>query len=209
MRLYGVLESREYLQVREKLFSLFSEYNGSSSTTPSPSTITAEKHVHSQQAGKSSSELMKEYDLFEGVNVTSGRSQLELYLDETKVARNAEFDILSFWKGNEFRYPEVAAMARDILSIPVSTVASESTFSVGGRVIDQYRSSLKPDVVEALVCTRDWLYGKQEHTQMTLDEAEEELLKTDLNSSDIPTSSGANSANIPVDSTDVSHNLVV
>jgi hypothetical protein len=95
------------------------------------------------------------------VNVTSGRSQLELYLDETKVSRNAEFDILSFWKGNEFRYPEVAAMARDILSIPISTVASKSTFVVGGRVIDQYRSSLKPDVVEALVCTRDWLYGKQ------------------------------------------------
>jgi hypothetical protein len=52
-------------------------------------------------------------------------------------------------------------MARDILSIPVSTVASESTFSVGGRVIDQFRSSLKLDVVEALVCTRDWLYGEQ------------------------------------------------
>jgi hypothetical protein len=69
------------------------------------------------------------------------------------------FDILSFWKGNQFRYPEVVAMARDILSIPVSTVASESTFSVGGRVTDQYRSSLKPDIVEALVCTRDWLYG--------------------------------------------------
>jgi hypothetical protein len=59
MRLYGVLESREYLHVREKLFSLFTEYNGSSSTTPSPTTITAEKHVHSQQSSKSSSELMK------------------------------------------------------------------------------------------------------------------------------------------------------
>jgi hypothetical protein len=44
-------------------------------------------------------------------------------------------------------------MAHDI-----STVASESTFSVCGRVIDQFRSSLKPDVVEELVCTRDWLY---------------------------------------------------
>jgi hypothetical protein len=28
-------------------------------------------------------------------------------------------------------------------------------------VIDQYMSSLKPDIVEALVCTRDWLYGEQ------------------------------------------------
>jgi hypothetical protein len=71
------------------------------------------------------------------------------------------FDILSYWKVNEFRYPTVTAMARDILSIHISTVASESTFSVGGRVIDQYKSLLKPDIVEALVCTRDWLYEEK------------------------------------------------
>ena len=45
------------------------------------------------------------------------------------------------------------------LSITVSTVALESTFSVGGRVIDQFRNALKPDVVEALVCSKDWLYA--------------------------------------------------
>jgi len=66
-----------------------------------------------------------------------------------------------FGKENEFRYPEVAAMARDVLSILISTIASESTFSIGGRVIDQYKSSLKLDIVEALVCTRNWLYGEQ------------------------------------------------
>ena len=63
------------------------------------------------------------------------------------------FDILSFWKGNQFRYLEVATMTRDILSIHVSTIALESTFHVGGLVIDQYKSSLKHDIVEALVCT--------------------------------------------------------
>ena len=73
--------------------------------------------------------------------------------------RNAKLDILSFRKGNQFRYPELVAMVRDVLSIPISTVASESTFSVGGRVIDQCRSALKPDVVETLICSRDWLCG--------------------------------------------------
>jgi hypothetical protein len=51
-------------------------------------------------------------------------------------------------------------MARDILSISISTVASESAFSVVGRVIDQY-NLLKTDIVEALICTRDWLYEEK------------------------------------------------
>ena len=87
------------------------------------------------------------------------KSSLELYLDEPKMARNVNLDILAFWKSNECRYPDLAAMARDILSIPVSTVASEASFSVGGRVLDQYRSTLKADTVEAIICLRDWLYG--------------------------------------------------
>ncbi|XP_025670511.2 zinc finger BED domain-containing protein RICESLEEPER 2-like [Arachis hypogaea] len=68
-------------------------------------------------------------------------------------------DILGWWKVNSNRFSILANMARDILAIPVSTVASESAFSMGGRIIDQYRSSLTPKIVEALVCTEDWLKG--------------------------------------------------
>lgn len=89
------------------------------------------------------------------------KSQLELYLSEPRMERKKELDVLQFWRGNQCRYPELSSMARDLLAIPVSSVASEAAFSVGGRVINKFRSSLKPANVEALLCTRDWIYGKQ------------------------------------------------
>ena len=48
-------------------------------------------------------------------------------------------------------------MARDILAIPITTVASESAFSTSGRILDDFRTSLTPFMVQALVCTQDWL----------------------------------------------------
>ena len=50
-------------------------------------------------------------------------------------------------------------MTCDILVVPVSTVALESYFSVDRRVLDCYRSSLRPDTIVALICCRDWQYG--------------------------------------------------
>jgi hypothetical protein len=54
---------------------------------------------------------------------------------------------------NSTRFPILGRLARDVLAIPISTVASESAFSTGGRILDDFRSSLTPFMVEALVCT--------------------------------------------------------
>jgi hypothetical protein len=48
-------------------------------------------------------------------------------------------------------------MARDVLAVPASTVASESTFSTGRRTISDFRSRLTPQNVEALICMQDWI----------------------------------------------------
>ena len=41
--------------------------------------------------------------------------------------------------------------------VQVSTVASESTFSAAGRVVDPYHSRLDPEMVQALICIKDWV----------------------------------------------------
>ncbi|KAH0722255.1 hypothetical protein KY285_004859 [Solanum tuberosum] len=84
------------------------------------------------------------------------KSDLEIYLKDDVVKIN-DFNILSWWKVSSSRYPIVAEIARDILSIPISTIASESAFSTGGQIVDSYRSSLSPKMVEALICTQQWL----------------------------------------------------
>ena len=65
---------------------------------------------------------------------------------------------MGFWKSHSNRFPELSLMARDILSIPITTVASESAFSIGGRILDKFRSSLLPQTAKTLSCAHDWLY---------------------------------------------------
>ncbi|KAL4574512.1 hypothetical protein LXL04_021344 [Taraxacum kok-saghyz] len=91
-----------------------------------------------------------------GVNSRMVETELESYLNEPPIKYSKNFDILSWWKLNGLRYPMVAQMAKDILGIQISTVASESTFSTGRRVITDYRSNLSVGIVEALICTADW-----------------------------------------------------
>ncbi|KAL0427394.1 UNVERIFIED_CONTAM: putative AC transposase [Sesamum latifolium] len=68
-----------------------------------------------------------------------------------------KFDILNWWKVNSYRFSILSKIARDILAVPVSTVASESAFSTGGRVLDAFKSLLSPKIVQALICAQDWL----------------------------------------------------
>ncbi|XP_074326841.1 zinc finger BED domain-containing protein RICESLEEPER 3-like [Apium graveolens] len=92
-------------------------------------------------------------------HVSPLKSDIDVYLEEVRYICSAgeSFDALQWWKSNILKFRVLLEMAKDILYVPITTVASESKFSAGGRVLDQYRSSLKPNTVEALICTSDWL----------------------------------------------------
>ncbi|KAF7153636.1 hypothetical protein RHSIM_Rhsim01G0155800 [Rhododendron simsii] len=93
-----------------------------------------------------------------GSSETSSRSELTQYL-EINLVTNEEFqsfDILAWWKKTEKTFPILSIMARDLLTPLVSSVASESAFSAGNRVLDERRSRLAPDILDCLICLKDW-----------------------------------------------------
>ncbi|KAL6596654.1 hypothetical protein ACP70R_047297 [Stipagrostis hirtigluma subsp. patula] len=67
-------------------------------------------------------------------------SELDRYLEEETMPVDVELDILQHWKMHSTRLPILSCMARDLLAVPASSVASESAFSTGERVISDYRS---------------------------------------------------------------------
>ncbi|GJR86994.1 zinc finger BED domain-containing protein RICESLEEPER 2 [Tanacetum coccineum] len=113
-----------------------------------------------------------------GNKLSGGEDELKKYLKEPRLELedDEDFDILTWWKINSPRFPIVSRMAKDILCIQVSIVAFESAFSASGRVLDPYRNSLAPNIVEALVCTQDWI--RTSSRNITMDKLED-LMKDD------------------------------
>ncbi|GKA91979.1 zinc finger BED domain-containing protein RICESLEEPER 2 [Tanacetum coccineum] len=64
------------------------------------------------------------------------------------------------------RFPVLSIMARDLLSLQASTVASESAFSLSGRVLSIRRTKLTPASLEMCICLKDHL-DAQERIQHT------------------------------------------
>ncbi|XP_077222106.1 zinc finger BED domain-containing protein RICESLEEPER 2-like [Tasmannia lanceolata] len=156
----NLLEKR----VRDTLHRLFEYYqrvdslSSSSSSTPKvASDIDVDQpSVEGCEQAKSDfmSDFRKKLRQDKGLEC---KTELDRYLEEDVEEGGSTFEILYWWKLNCSRFHVLSLIARDVLAIPVSTVASESAFSTGGRVLDNFRSSLTPKLVEYLICTQDWL----------------------------------------------------
>ncbi|XP_075077310.1 zinc finger BED domain-containing protein RICESLEEPER 2-like [Nicotiana tabacum] len=92
-----------------------------------------------------------------GIGGSDSKSELEKYLTEEVENEIAGSNILLWWKVNSPRFPILGEMAQNVLFIPISSVASECAFSTGKRILDSFKSSLTPKLVEVLVCLQDWL----------------------------------------------------
>ncbi|KMS99639.1 hypothetical protein BVRB_1g022080 [Beta vulgaris subsp. vulgaris] len=82
-------------------------------------------------------------------------------------------------------------IAKDILAVPASTVASESAFSMGGRVVSPHRSRLASSTVEALMCMQNWILGDYSGASIDNSEACATILE-DRDTVDVETNVGTN-----------------
>ncbi|CAG8684725.1 7054_t:CDS:2 [Cetraspora pellucida] len=64
---------------------------------------------------------------------------------------------LLWWQAHAKEFPTLACIARDFLSIQVTSVACEQAFSVAAHTISHTRNRLNPETSKASLCTKSWI----------------------------------------------------
>ncbi|XP_047333327.1 zinc finger BED domain-containing protein RICESLEEPER 2-like [Impatiens glandulifera] len=145
------------MRVREALYNLFFEYvevdqsRSRKSTTLVQCSSTCANSTSKEKFVPSGLSMFDRY--LDTVEVHDPlKSDLDIYLEEgffrtQDEDTSVQFDALAWWKSMKLKFKILSKLARDVLAIPISTVASEATFSAGTRVLDPYRSRLTSDMV--------------------------------------------------------------
>ncbi|XP_070042931.1 zinc finger BED domain-containing protein RICESLEEPER 2-like [Nicotiana tomentosiformis] len=164
------------VEVYAYMNSLFEEYLKKYSTgscPQSPSSSTSSNNTSNTSSGSILTASLIRTKLHlkkqkEDNGSGGAKSELDKYINEEQEPFSEEFDILSWWKTHAPRFPILSELARDVLAIPISSVASKCAFSTGGRILDSFRSSLTPKCVQTLVCVQDWL--REEKNPISVEE---------------------------------------
>ncbi|XP_028801210.1 zinc finger BED domain-containing protein RICESLEEPER 2-like [Neltuma alba] len=154
-------------RVTNALYCLYDFYSSGHETNTSESQNQSQTQASSEPAGLSqlqmamleSRPLLQLFVAQNEVEVETDKyAKVEKYFQAELVdVLYPNFDILAWWKVNSSKYKILSLIARDVLAMPVSIVSSKSAFSMGGRVIDEFRSSLSSNMAEALICAQNWL----------------------------------------------------
>ncbi|KAH9697522.1 BED-type domain-containing protein [Citrus sinensis] len=118
--------------IKELLMKLYNNYIGGSDVRNSGGVCFGEIHNSSSGGGGGGSSSIMSIDLFSSFKMMkqssnddiSLKNDVEKYLtNANESTSNAHFDILTWWKLNGHRYPILSQISKDVLAIPVSTVA--------------------------------------------------------------------------------------
>uniref|UniRef100_A0A1X7V8F4 HAT C-terminal dimerisation domain-containing protein n=1 Tax=Amphimedon queenslandica TaxID=400682 RepID=A0A1X7V8F4_AMPQE len=77
------------------------------------------------------------------------QEEMDAYFCEKAISRNV--NPLVWWKDNQLHFPNLAKVARLLLSIPATSAPVERIVSAAGLTVPNLRSSLNPDTVDVLI----------------------------------------------------------
>jgi len=95
---------------------------------------------------------------------SSTNNDFDEYLNQARESirdENGEQQLLAWWKNRESQFPHLSKVARDMLAMQASLVASEQAFSAGRFIEGEYRYSLAKDSMEISVLFRDWINAER------------------------------------------------
>nr|KYP54465.1 Putative AC transposase [Cajanus cajan] len=154
-KLYDIDCDLEISRIRQLCYDLVSEYQAKKNDGSS-------SRFSSFEEGNVGDNGMSDFVKFmakkKKVRTSSMKTELDYYLEEDNLPITSDFDILSWWKTNGLKYPILQAIARDVLAIRITTVGSKSAFSADGQILSPNRSRLNHTTVEALMCTKSWIW---------------------------------------------------
>ncbi|CAA0807474.1 Zinc finger BED domain-containing protein DAYSLEEPER, partial [Striga hermonthica] len=141
------------LLVKQNLYKLYESYESALGPPSSQGQVSSSQTIPSPLQSRSTLKTHGKRVFDDMLSFKSkskriaGKSQLDLYLEEPKLEFGFydKLDVLGYWKDQEKRFPTLALMARDVLVIPITSVASESAFSIGAHVLTKYRSRILPE----------------------------------------------------------------
>lgn len=66
---------------------------------------------------------------------------------------------IQYWSSLKAKYPNLARLAIDVLTIPASESDCERVFSAAGEISDPQRRKMSPQLLSALICTQRWIHA--------------------------------------------------
>nr|KAJ0227301.1 hypothetical protein LSAT_V11C100048690 [Lactuca sativa] len=151
MAIAYVLDPRFKMKLNA-LYEMYSEYLEMHDTLVRESAAHGREHERNVLGLNEGTSLGSRWEAFGEFIKTANlerpeKSKHDMYLEEGVYSEKGQtgmeaFNALEWWNR------VLSLMARDVLAIPISMVASEATFIVSGRVIDPYRASLGSDTKE-------------------------------------------------------------
>ena len=160
--------------VKEAASLLFNDYKLRYESQSEQSSEMTQSSSNDANVSSSSSQLLNVRSRFKRMRAVFGgeetKTELDKFLSEDAEDNLSTFNNLEYWKVNNSRFSILSWMVRDVLAVPISTVASESAFSSGGHILDPFRGSLTSRMVQALLCTEDWLRVIMSSIKMSVEE---------------------------------------